>query len=102
MGILDDLSRGANKIANQISTGIDDTQARYRAEHLLYDYGLLVFSEQAGRPLPDSVAERERIWSELHELLGRSPAMVLRQKSTPAPPPPAPPAGQPPPAPPAS
>jgi hypothetical protein len=90
MGILDDLSRGANKVASSISTGIDDTQAKYRLDHLIYDYGLLLFREQTGNPLPDSPAETERVWREIHEALARNPRLDPQQKSKQPPPPPPP------------
>src|SRR5690606_4672002 len=95
MGLLDDISRGANKIANQISTGVDDTQARFRLEHLLQDYGLLLFRQQTGQPLPDSDAEVQRVWREVHELLARYPNLTPQLRTSAAPPPP-PPSGQPP------
>jgi hypothetical protein len=101
MGILDDLSRGASKVASSISTGIDDTQAKFRLDHLFHDYGLLLFRQQTGKPLPDTDEEIARVWREIHETLAKYPKLDPQQKSKQ--PPPAPPpvaASAPPPAPP--
>ena len=98
MGFLDDLSRGANKVANSISSGVDDTQARYRAEHLLHDYGLLVFRSQTGTTQPNDPSEMERVWRALTEHLAAHPQLSFGLKTA-APPPPAPVYGTPPPPP---
>lgn len=97
MGFFDDLSRGVNSLANSVSTSVDDTQARYRVERLLHDYGLLVFRQQTGQPLPGTEDELARVWKELHEALARSPHLTPALKSAAPPPPPPPGATAPPP-----
>ena len=53
MGFLDDLQRGADSLTKSVTGTVDDTQARYRADALLHDYGLLIFRQQTGAPLPN-------------------------------------------------
>ena len=99
MGFLDDLQRGAENLTSSVKGTVDDTQARYRADALLHDYGLLIFRQQTGAPLPDDAAQLERVWTELHAHLGLNPTLVLALKTTVAPPPPPPGAAPPPPPP---
>ena len=99
MGFLDDLQRGADSLTKSVTGTVDDTQARYRADALLHDYGLLVFRQQTGAPLPNDTAELERVWNDLHAHLAQHPNLVPALKTTVAPPPP-PPGAQPPPPPP--
>lgn len=89
MGFLDDLQRGADSITKTVTGTVDDTQARYRADALFHDYGLLIFRQQTGASLPTDAAELERVWSELHAHLTQNPSLVpaLKTALVPAPPP---------------
>ncbi len=98
MGFLDDLQRGAGNLTKSVSGTVDDTQARFRSDALLHDYGLLVFRQQTGTSLPSDPAELERVWNDLHSHVAAHPTLVPTLKTTVAPPPP-PPGAQPPPPP---
>jgi hypothetical protein len=82
-----------------VTGAVDDTQARYRADSLLHDYGLLVFRQQTNASQPTDAAELERVWNDLHAHLAANPNLALTLKTTAVPPPP-PPGAQPPPPPP--
>lgn len=101
MGFLDDLQRGADSITKTVTGTVDDTQARYRADALFHDYGLLIFRQQTGTSLPTDAAELERVWADIHAHLAQNPTLVPALKTALAPPPP-PPGAQPPPPPPGS
>jgi len=101
MGFLDDLQRGADSITKTVTGTVDDTQARYRADSLFHDYGLLIFRQQTGASLPTDAAELERVWSELHAHLAQNSSLVPALKTALAPAPP-PPSATPPPPPPSS
>ena len=87
MGFLDDVKQGANNLAGSISGTVDDTQARYRAESLLYDYGFLLFREQTGHASPTSQTDLQRVWEDLHRHLAANPNLVLNLKTGAVPPP---------------
>ena len=87
MGFLDDVSRGVSNVASSIGGTVDDTQARYRAEALLYDYGLLLFREQTGQASPTSQADLQRVWEDLHRHLAQWPQLNLQLKTNAAAPP---------------
>jgi hypothetical protein len=99
MGFLDDLQRGADNLTKSVTGAVDDTQARYRADNLLHDYGLLIFRQQTGKALPTDGAELERVWNDLHAHLAQNPTLALSLKTSAAPPPPPPGAAPPPPPP---
>jgi hypothetical protein len=88
MGFLDDLQRGADSLTKSVSGAVDDTQARYRADALLHDYGLLIFRQQTNASQPNDAAELERVWNELHTHLAQNPGLALPLKTVVAPPPP--------------
>lgn len=90
MGFLDDLQRGADSLTKSVTGAVDDTQSRFRADHLFYDYGLLVYRQQTGTALPNDPAELERVWNDIHTHLIQNPTLALPLKTTPTPAPPLP------------
>lgn len=90
MGFLDDLKKGANDLSASVNKGVNDTQARWKVEHLMHDLGTITYLEATGRGSETSAADKQRVLSELHqaETAGQPFNFVLKTSAVPPPPPP--------------
>jgi hypothetical protein len=107
MGFLDDIKKGASDLASSVNKGVSGTQAKWAADHLLHDLGVLTYQELTGRADAATAAEKERVLAALQEAegAGQPVSFALKTSAAPAPPPggappPPPPGGAPAPPPP--
>lgn len=89
MGFLDDVKRGADKLAGDINKGLSGSSqpGSKQAEPLLRDLGALTYLDLAGRLDDSAQAERQRVISELQALEGQGVVLDLSLRTA-APPPP--------------